>query len=168
MVDSKSIAIRSKSSINTNVLKEAMRIICEQFFPDEPVFESGLSSPLNMAAIGINTTDDSLTKDEPGVSRNSSLNSIRSNFTLSALRSSFAGSQDSVSFSRFGSMASISDFAAGSFEDLNFEDDQKFNIIEDLTVKFFKSAYKVKDSSFPSNLLELEKALVFEIYDNIL
>lgn len=137
-----------------------MRIICEHLFPNEPAFESGLSSPLNMAAIGINTNDDTLAKEDHTVSRKSSLNSIRSNFTLSALRSSLAGSQESISFSRFGSMASLSEFAAGSFEDLDFEDEQKMNIIEDLNVKFFKSAYKVKDSSFPSNLLELEKALV--------
>lgn len=137
-----------------------MRVVCENFFPDESSFHSGLSSPLNMATIGINTADDSSMKDQPGVSRNSSLNSIKSTFTLSALRSSFAGSQDSISFSRFGSMASLSDYTNGSFEDLNLEDNQKINIIEDLTVKFFKTAYKVKDNSFPTHLLELEKALV--------
>lgn len=136
-----------------------MKMISEYLFPDESTAQvSGLSSPLNMVSIGINTNDSP--KEDQNVSRNSSLNSIRSSYTLSALRSSFAGSLESVSFSRFGSMLSLSDVPNNSFDDLSYNDERKLGIIEDLTVNFFKSGFKVKDSSFPSNLLDLEKALV--------
>jgi hypothetical protein len=70
------------------------------------------------------------------------------------------GSQDSLSFSRFGSMSSLSDYPAESLEDDDFDNDQIAEIIDDLTNKFFKNAYKIKDKDFASNLLELEKALV--------
>jgi hypothetical protein len=137
-----------------------MKKISEHLFQDEPADPvSGLSSPLNMISIGINTSLES-PKNDQNVSRNSSLNSIRSSYTLSALRSSFAGSQDSVSFSRFGSMLSLSDVPSDSFDELTIDTERKAGIIEDLTVKFFKSGIKVKDPSYPTNLLELEKALV--------
>ena len=127
------------------------------FFPEESVaFNSELSSPLNMVSIDVSSNYEG----SKGVSRNSSLNSIRSSLTLSELRSSMVGSQDSLSFSRFGSMASLSEVHNGSFDELDIDEDRKVNIVEDLNTKFFKSAYKVKDKSFPSNLLELEKALV--------
>jgi hypothetical protein len=144
------------------VLREAMKMISEHLFPDESrVQAAGLSSPLNMVSIAINTNNSP--KDDHNVSRNSSLNSIRSSYTLSALRSSFAESQDSVSFSRFGSMLSLADVPNNSFDDLNCNYEQKAGIIEDLTVAFFKSGFKVKDPSFPSHILDLEKALVKNI-----
>lgn len=147
---------------NTLVLREGLKRFCESIFPEEMIttaFDSGLSSPLNMISIGINSKEDE-SKDSRNISRNSSLNSIKSSMTLSALRLSFAGSQESVSFSRFGSMASLSDALTGSFDEFEFNDEHKMNIIEDLTVNFFKKAYKIKDNSFVSNLLELEKPLV--------
>lgn len=148
----------SNTSTRTIVLKEAMRRFCEDVFPrDLSIEKSELSSPLNMVSIDINTKDDKILSEET-VSRSSSLNSIKSSFTLSALRASFMGSQDSIS--RFGSMSSLSDFTFDSSEDVGFDSENNQNIIEDLTNKFFKSGYQVKDSSFSSNLLELEKALV--------
>ena len=57
-------------------------------------------------------------------------------------------------------MTSLSDIPNNSFDELDIDEQQKVNIAEDLNIKFFKSAYKIKDKSFPSNLLELEKALV--------
>ena len=142
-------------------MKYALRRFTESLFPEESVsFNCELSSPLNMASIDVNNTYDGLKDSDKGVSRNSSLNSIRSSFTLSELRSSMAGSQDSICFSKFGSMASLSDIPNNSFDELDIDEQQKVNIAEDLNIKFFKSAYKIKDKSFPSNLLELEKALV--------
>lgn len=136
----------------------------ESLFPTESVFvNSELSSPLNMISIDVSGNHEGSKYTDIGVSRNSSLNSIRSNLTLSELRSSMAGSQDSLSFSRFGSMASLSEIPTDSFDDLDIDEDKKMNIVEDLDTKFFKSAYKVKDKSFPFNLLELEKALVRNI-----
>lgn len=120
-----------------------------------------------MISIDINNNEDEL-KDERNVSRNSSLNSVRSSLTLSALRSSFAGSQDTISFSRFGSMASLSDVPTDLIENLEFDEERRSNIIEDLRVKFFKKAYKIKDNSFASNLLELEKPLVQKLDNFIL
>lgn len=133
----------------------------ESIFPEESeLVYSELSSPLNMMSIDVSSNVD-LSKDtDKGVSRNSSLNSIRSSLTLSELRSSMAGSQDTLSFSRFGSMASLSEIPNDSFDEMSIDEDKKMSIIEDLIIKFFKSAYKIKDKSFPSNLLELEKALV--------
>lgn len=152
--------MKSGSSRNTTVLREAMKRISEHLFPERASIQvSGNSSPVDMVSIDINTGDD-LTKYENNVSRNSSLNSVRSSYTLSALRSSFAGSQESISFSRFGSMLSLSDIPNDSFDDLNFDDGRKANVIEDLNEKIFKSGFKVKDTTFPSSLLELEKALV--------
>jgi hypothetical protein len=112
-----------------------------------------------MASIGVNLEDNKV-EHIRSVSRNSSLNLVQSSYTLSALRSSFMGSQDSLSFSRFGSMSSLSDYPAESLEDDDFDNDQIAEIIDDLTNKFFKNAYKIKDKDFASNLLELEKALV--------
>lgn len=159
-MESNQLENKSKSSGHTAILREAMKKISENLFQEEltdPV--SGLSSPLNMISIDINTGLES-PKNDQNVSRNSSLNSIRSSYTLSALRSSFAGSQESVSFSRFGSMLSLSDVPNDAFDDSSIDVERKAGIIEDLTVKFFKSGFKVKDSSYATNLLELEKALV--------
>ena len=164
ILDSKNLNLSSKSSGHTAVLREAMKIISEHLFPDESTIQvSGLSSPLNMVSIKINSNYDS-PKDELNVSRNSSLNSIRSSYSFSALRSSFAGSQESVSFSKFGSMLSLSDVPNNNFDDLSYNDEHKTSIIEDLNVNFFKSGFKVKDTSFTSNLFDLEKALVQHIY----
>ena len=116
-----------------------------------------------MVSIDINSNeDDSKTKIFQSISRNSSLNSIRSSFTLSGLgeSESFAGSQESVSFFRFGSMASLSKLSTSSSDDSRIDDDQKQGILEDLSIKFFKKAYKIKEKNFPSNLLELENPLV--------
>lgn len=141
-----------------------MRRFKESLFPEESIFaNSELSSPLNMISIGVSSNNDASKYTDKGVSRNSSLNSIRSSLTLSELRFSMAGSQDTLSFSRFGSMASLSEIPNSSFDELDIDEDKKMSIIEDLNIKFFKSAYKVKDKSFPSNLLELEKALVRNI-----
>lgn len=150
----------SKSSVNTLILKEAMGRFRNSLFPEESLsFNSELSSPLNMVSIDVNYgTFKSI--QTTSISRNSSLNSIRSSLTLSELRSSMAASQDSLSFSRFGSMASLSEFQNDCFDDIDIDEDRKLNIIEDISIKFFKSAYKVKDKSFPSYLLELEKSLV--------
>lgn len=136
-----------------------MRRFCEHSFPQNSILKSlEPTSPLNMVSIDINTKDDKKI-DENFVSRSSSLNSIKSSFTLSTLRASFMGSQDSVS--KFGSMSSLSDFNEDISGDLDFDTDNIQNIIEDLTIKFFKSAHLVKQNNFSSNLLELEKALVF-------
>ena len=138
-----------------------MKRFKDSLFPEESlIFNSELSSPLNMISIDVSSNYEGSKDTDKGISRNSSLNSIRSSFTLSELRSSMVGSQDSLSFSRFGSMASLSEIPNGSFDDLDIDEDRKLNIIEDLNIKFFKSAYKVKDKSFPCNLLELEKSLV--------
>lgn len=164
ILDSKNLNLSSKSSGHTAVLREAMKRISEHLFPDESIIQvSGLSSPLNMVSIKINTNYDS-PKEESNVSRNSSLNSIRSSYTFSALRSSFAGSQESISFSKFGSMLSLSDVPSDSFDDLSYNDERKTSIIEDLNVNFFKLGFKVKDTSFTANLLDLEKALVQKLF----
>lgn len=139
-----------------------MRIICDELFPNKhEMTQSELSSPLNMAQIDINTNDEFEKNFLSNVSRNSSLSSMRSSFTLSALRSSFAGSQESISsFTRFGSMASLSDVSPIIESESFLFDEEKITIItEELTQKFFKSAYKVKDSNFSISLLELEKPM---------
>lgn len=152
-----------KSSINTLVLKEAMRRFRDALFPEESIsFDSELSSPLNMISIDVNNSCGTFKSIETGVSRNSSFSSIRSSLTLSELRSSMTASQDSISFSRFGSAASLSDIQNDCFDYIDIDEERKMNIIEDISIKFFKSAYRVKDKSFPSYLLELEKSLVRE------
>lgn len=161
MIKTEELNLNSKSSVNTLVLKAALKKFKDNLFPEEPLtLNTELSSPLNMVSIDVNINVDGCKYIDKGVSRNSSLNSIRSSLTLSELRSSMAGSQDSLSFSKFGSMASLSEIPNGSFDDLDIDENQKMNIIDDLDTKFFKSAYKIKDKSFPSNLLELEKTLV--------
>lgn len=166
----KDLELSSNSSNRTLVLKKLMRRYCDTVFYSSSHYAtqttSELGSPLDMHSIGINSFDEKAPKDS-NVSRNSSLNSIKSNFTLSALRASFAGSQDSISVSKFGSFSSLSDLVCvGGEEEAEeeFDSEKIKEIVYDLNNRFFKSANLIKDKEFSAKLLELEKSLVTDSF----
>ena len=141
----------------------ALKRYCDTLFPLSEGEESEAPvSPMYMATINVNTSNEGEKGDTSGISRNSSLSSFRSNFALNKLQGSFMASQDSISISRLGSFSSLADLASPLREDSTGELDEERikGIRQDLLTKFIKSGSHIKDSSFPAKLLELEKSLV--------